>query len=80
MTATNWITTIYKIYKEAWLNHPNSPGAKLHEAARDYLLPNGMPLLKIKGVWLLDEAQSYVELGTISQDTYKELETLLIQY
>lgn len=80
LNSKNFVETIARLYKTAWINKPESHGAKLYRAAVDYICPNGMPLLKLKACYLLDEAQEYVNNGLLSSEDYKELEAKLIQY
>jgi hypothetical protein len=80
LNSENFIETIARLYKQAWIENPGSHGARIHQAARDYMFPNGMPLLKIKAMFLLDEAQAYVDNGLLSSEDYKILESKLIQY
>lgn len=80
LNADNFLIVLSRMYKEAWLNHPESHGAKIYRACCDAMYLNGMPLLRLKAMYLLEEAADYVEKGLLDEKEYKKLEDRLIQY
>lgn len=55
------ITALENVYDHAWKTHPDSYGAKLVEAIRDYKYPNGQPLNILKAVYIYKAVESMKE-------------------
>lgn len=73
------ITLLESVYDHAWKNHPESYGAKLVEAIRDYKYSNGQPLNILKAVYIYEAVESMIEHGQATKEDTRCLLNRLVR-
>jgi len=68
MDATTFLSYLISTYKDAAIDHPNSNGARLRQAATSLLFHNNSAQIPLLGCYVLDEAESYNEINPKSID------------
>ena len=74
MEKTTKILNMYlEVYKKSWHDKPESKGARLFEACKDALYPNGMPLNVLKAVTIMENVRYLIDIKTITEIDYNNL-------
>lgn len=67
------ITLLENVYTNSYYKHPESYGARLVEAIRDYKFPNGQPLNILKAVTILGAIGELKDLGHCNTNQYNQV-------